>query len=61
MEKPEHEKLYTVSEAINILGVCRQTIYAWRDNGDIKTVRIGKGWLRIPHSEIERILENPSV
>lgn len=57
MEKEQQEKLHTIPKAAKMLGVCRQTLYDWRDAGNIKTVRVGNGWIRVPHSEIERIMQ----
>lgn len=48
------EKNYSVEEAAKLLGYSRNSIYSFLKDGDIKSVRIGKGMFRIPQSEIDR-------
>ena len=50
------EKLYTVKQASEILGVHPKTIQKWDREGKIKTVRTPGGRRRIPESEIKRLL-----
>ena len=50
------EKLYTVKQASEILGVHPKTIQKWDKEGKIKTVRTPGGRRRIPESEIKRLL-----
>ncbi len=50
------EKLYTVKQASEILGVCRKTIQRWDREGKIKVIRTPGGRRRIPESEIKRLL-----
>jgi excisionase family DNA binding protein len=47
---------YTVTETAAIIGVRRETIHRWINNGDVKTVCIGGGFQRIPEKEIKRML-----
>jgi excisionase family DNA binding protein len=50
------EKNYSVEETAKLLGYSRNSIYGFLKDGDIKSVRIGKGKFRIPQSEIDRFL-----
>ena len=50
------EKLYTVKQASEILGVHPKTIQKWDREGKIKVVRTPGGRRRIPESEIKRLL-----
>ena len=50
------EKLYTLKQASEILGVHPKTIQKWDREGKIKVVRTPGGRRRIPESEIKRIL-----
>ena len=50
------EKLYTVKQASEILGVHPETIQKWDREGKIRVVRTPGGRRRIPESEIKRIL-----
>ena len=50
------EKTYSVNEAARLLGYSRNSIYGFLKDGDIKSVRIGKGKFRIPQSEIDRFV-----
>lgn len=52
----EKEKLYTASEAADMLQVHVNTVKNWHKDGKIKGVQVGTGWIRIPDSEITRIL-----
>ncbi|NJE12089.1 IS607 family transposase [Thermococcus sp. LS2] len=54
------EKLYTVKQASEILGVHPKTILKWDREGKIKTVRTPGGRRRIPESEIKRLLGETS-
>ncbi|NJE09294.1 IS607 family transposase [Thermococcus sp. M39] len=54
------EKLYTVKQASEILGVHPKTIQKWDREGKIKTVRTPGGRRRIPESEIKRLLGETS-
>ncbi|MCD6360541.1 MAG: helix-turn-helix domain-containing protein [Armatimonadetes bacterium] len=49
-------RLYRVSEVADILRVTKQTVYNWIRGGKIKAVRLPSGSLRIPESEVKRIL-----
>src|SRR3989339_120537 len=50
------EKTYSVKEASKLLGYSMNSIYSFLKDGDIKSVRIGKGKFRIPQSEIDKFL-----
>lgn len=50
------EKLYTVKQASEILGVHPKTIQKWDKEGKIKIIRTPGGRRRIPESEIKRLL-----
>ncbi|QDA31780.1 IS607 family transposase [Thermococcus indicus] len=50
------EKLYTLKQASEILGVHPKTIQKWDREGKIKVVRTPGGRRRIPESEIKRLL-----
>jgi putative resolvase len=50
------EKLYTLKEAKELLGVTTRTIQRWDKEGKIRVVRTVGGRRRIPESEIKRIL-----
>jgi len=50
------EKLYTLKQASEILGVHPKTIQKWDREGKIRVVRTPGGRRRIPESEIKRLL-----
>ena len=50
------EKTYSVKEASKLLGYSTNSVYSFLKDGDIKSVRIGKGKFRIPQSEIDKFL-----
>ncbi|GAB6135188.1 IS607 family transposase [Thermococcus prieurii] len=50
------EKLYTLKQASEILGVHPKTIQKWDREGKIKVIRTPGGRRRIPESEIRRLL-----
>jgi len=50
------EKLYTMREASEILGVHVRTLQKWDKEGKIRCVRTIGGKRRVPESEIKRIL-----
>jgi excisionase family DNA binding protein len=56
----QHEQTYTVSQAAERLNVKPVTVYRWIENGTCKSLRIGPKLLRIPESEIERLLSSPA-
>lgn len=49
------EKLYTMKEAKQMLGVQTKTIQRWDRENKIKVVRTPGGRRRIPESEVQRI------
>lgn len=56
----KRERLYRIGEASTMLGVHPNTIRRWERQGEIKTIRVGKGHRKIPESEISRILKKPT-
>jgi len=50
------EKLYSMREASEILGVHIRTLQKWDEEGKIRCVRTVGGKRRVPESEIKRIL-----
>ncbi len=50
------EKLYTVKQASEILGVHPKTIQKWDREGKIRIIKTPGGRKRIPESEIKRLL-----
>ena len=48
------QKCYTITEAIKILKLSRQSIYTWIDNGQLKANQLPNGTWRIPASEIDK-------
>jgi len=50
------EKLYTMKEASQMLGVNLRTLQRWDEEGKIHCVRTVGGKRRVPESEIKRIL-----
>jgi excisionase family DNA binding protein len=54
MEKLEHH--YKASEAAYILGVTTETLRRWEKLGLLKARRLPSGHMRIPKSEVGRLL-----
>lgn len=50
------EHFYTLDEAAEILKVHRRTISRWSDAGEVKLVELPNHRLRVPSSEIARLL-----
>jgi excisionase family DNA binding protein len=51
------EKTFSVTEVSNALGVHRSTLRGWLHTGLVRSSRTGRrGRLRIPQSELERLL-----
>jgi excisionase family DNA binding protein len=50
-------KMCRVDEVAERWGMSTKTIFDWIGQGRIDVVRIGKRALRIPESEVERILQ----
>jgi excisionase family DNA binding protein len=61
MKLPDLPPLVTMSEAKRYLNVSYKTIQRWKDNREISVVRLGKNIVRIPRSEIERVLRDGYV
>jgi putative resolvase len=49
------ERLYTLKEACEFLGVSPSTIRRWEKAGKLKCVRTPGGQRRVPESEINRL------
>jgi excisionase family DNA binding protein len=52
----EPSSLLTVEEVATRFNVTPRTVYNWASNGALPTVRVGRGFLRFPKADIERIL-----
>lgn len=50
-------QLYTPQKTADILGVTRKTIYNWINEGKIQAIQLPGRGIRIPQSEIDRILK----
>jgi excisionase family DNA binding protein len=53
----EKERMLTVKEVSEMLGVSRNTVYVWIREGMIKVFKF-KRIIRIPESEVEKFLAN---
>ena len=51
------ESLFTVRETAKLLTLKEATIYRWLFDKKIRPVKIGTRTIRIPQSEIDRILK----
>ncbi|RLE89297.1 MAG: IS607 family transposase [Thermoprotei archaeon] len=58
IENPE--KLLKPREFCEIVGISYQTFKKWVRNGRVRVVRLSSGRLRVPYSEVERILGKKS-
>ena len=58
MKGQTFNRLLTVKEVAQILGVSPVTIRAWDKNGKIRTIRTPGNQRRIPGEELRRILGN---
>jgi len=50
------ERLLSPQQFADRLSISRWTVYAWLQEGRIKSVKIGR-LVRIPESEVERIIQ----
>jgi len=48
---------YSPKELIHILGLSKNTVYKYLDEGKVKATRLGKGKYRVPASEVEKLLQ----
>jgi excisionase family DNA binding protein len=57
------EKLLKPTEAAELLNISRASLYIWIQKGIIRPVKLPTGKLRIPLSELERVIDeaNPEV
>ena len=53
------ERLYTLKEAKQLLGVTTRTIQKWDKQSKLRVARTAGGRRRIPESEIKRLLNIP--
>jgi excisionase family DNA binding protein len=61
MAHAELDRLYTVSETARALGLAEVTIRTWISQRRIEWVRVGERAVRIPQSEIRRIVEAGTI
>jgi len=54
------DKMYTVKEVANLLGMAEVTIRQWIQYEKIKSIKIGS-LRRIPSTEVERIMKGSEV
>jgi putative resolvase len=59
MEEGKYQKLLTVREVAEVLGVSQVTIRTWDRMGKIRTIRTPGNHRRIPEGELNRLL-NPT-
>lgn len=50
------ERLLSPQEFADLLSISRWTVYAWLQEGKIRSVKIGR-LVRIPESEVERLVQ----
>ena len=60
-EKVFEDRLLRVTEVANILAVSRALVYKWINEGKIAYVSLPSGTIRIPYSEVRRILEKRRI
>ena len=51
----DERRLYTISEAMEYLGVSRTTIYRWAQAGHLELLKV-RGTTRIRGSELDRLV-----
>lgn len=51
------EKMYSIKEAQELLGVTKTTLNSWAKKGKIKFVKLGERLVRIPESELKKFIE----
>ena len=49
------ERLYNITKASQLLGVTRNTLYVWKNEGKIKFVKVGS-FQKVRESEIKRMI-----
>lgn len=55
------EKLYTIKEVAEMIGVARKTVYLWKDEGRINVVYIAGSVIRVPASELAAFLNRQEL
>ena len=55
------EKLYTIKEVAEMIGVARKTVYLWKDEGRINVVYIAGSVIRVPASELAAFLNGQEL
>lgn len=53
----EEIKVYTLTEAVNILKVTRRTLYNYIKSGQLKAVKMGREW-RVSHENLKALVES---
>jgi excisionase family DNA binding protein len=54
---PPLDPLYSISRAADLLGLTPRSLYQICARGEIKVARPTKGAVRIPHSELHRMMQ----
>ena len=58
VEEKKYQKLFTVREVAEVLGVSQVTIRTWDRMGKIRTIRTPGNHRRIPEGELNRLLNS---
>ena len=53
----EEIKIYTLTEAVDILKVTRRTLYNYIKSGQLKAVKMGREW-KITHENLKGFIES---
>lgn len=53
-------ELLTLAEAAALLKVTRKTLYKWKNDGKIRTVKIAGSLIRIPAADLAALIETPA-
>lgn len=60
MPKAQADELLTVKECVPLLPLSQRTIYRLVASGRIRSLRLGPRGIRIPASEVDRLLTIPN-
>jgi excisionase family DNA binding protein len=55
--KMEIQKMYSLSEVSELLGITKVTLTSWIDTGRLEARKIGQGW-RVSETTLQSIMEN---
>jgi excisionase family DNA binding protein len=55
---PVNDRLWSLAETANYLGMSKDTITTWVKSGRLKASRIGRYW-RIRPQDVERFIDDP--